>query len=411
MAQKLDPNKEAISSDSAEKTEWQYFDENGSPVHLSKVVYKNKPLIMVYPYSYNREKGITRKKVHTVELKGWSKMKDVPTPLRVGETVRLSAGATKYLMSFLYKSFPEFERLIIEKDGKTRFSKKTITFKYQDLDAILKAIGKETHSYEIRRKTSVSNTLSKLTTKVQPRKTKLAKGGLAHHLSLYSDDIALSEADIEAILSLLSLAPAKNVSITENFIQTKDKINVAYLDDVIHRFETLSRAKGDNEKEWQKFFEDHGWILANLFPFQVVIRDREAYVGGKTIENKEGRVVDFLFQNGFKDNYALLEIKTHRKALLKNTPYREPDAYAVHDDLSGAISQCLDQKHTFLTDMGQKYKVLDPKVVLVCGTKSTLSDSQAACFELVRANQKHVDIVTFDELLEKIRGLRDVLKS
>lgn len=411
MAQEIEPNKEAISSDSAEKTEWQYFDENGSPVHLSKVVYKNKPLIMVYPYSYNRAKGITRKKVHTVELKGWSKIKDIPTPLRVGETVKLSAGATKHLMSFLYKTFPEFEKLVVEKDGKTRFSKKTITFKYQDLDAILKAIGKETRSYEVRRKTSVANALSELTNKVQPRKTKLAKGGLAHHLSLYSDDITLSEDDIEAILSLLSLAPAANVSITENFIQTKDKINVAYLDDVIQRFETLSKVKADNEKDWQKFFEDHGWILANLFPFQVVIRDREAYVGGKTIENKEGRVVDFLFLNGFRDNYALLEIKTHRKALLKGTPYREPDAYAVHDDLSGAISQCLDQKHTFLTDMGQKYKVLDPKVVLVCGTKSTLSESQAACFELVRANQKHVDIVTFDELLEKIRGLRDVLKS
>lgn len=411
MTKEVQPNAEAVYSDSEEKTEWQYFDENSNPVHLSKVVYKDRPLIVVYPYSYSRDRGVSRKKVHTVELKGWSKIEDVPAPLRVKDTVRLTVGSTKHLMSFLYKTFPEFEKLVVDKNGSTRFSKKTITFRYLDLDAILKAIGKETRSYEVRRKTSITNAVSMLTPKVASRKTKLAKGALAHHLSLYSDDITLSSEDVDAILSLLSLVPAASVSVTENFIQTKDKINVAYLDDVIDRFEELSKAKGDNEKDWQKFFEEHGWILANLFPFQVVLSGREAYVGGKTIENSEGRVVDFLFQNGFKDNYALLEIKTHRKSLLKSTPYRQPDAYAIHDDLSGAISQCLDQKNTFLTDMGKKYRVLDPKVVLVCGTKSTLNESQAACFELIRANQKHIDIVTFDELLEKIRGLRDVLKS
>ena len=409
--QEVKPNKEAISSDTPTRTEWQYFDENCNPVHLSKVVHKNQPLIVVYPYSHSREKGITRKKVHTVELKGWAEIGDVPTPLRVGDTVKLSVGTTKQLMSFLYKAFPEIEKLVVDKNGKTRITKKTITFNYQDLETILKTIGKENRTYEVRRKTSIANSLASLTSKVQSRKTKLAKGGLVHFLSLYSDDIALSDGDIQAILSLLSLVPAANVSVTENFLQTKDRINVAYLDDVIGRFEELSRIQSDNEKDWQMFFEDHGWILANLFPFQVILRDREAYVGGKTIENKEGRVVDFLFQNGFRDNYALLEIKTHTKALLKITPYRKPDAYAVHDDLSGAISQCLDQKHTFQTEMGQKYKILDPKVVLVCGTKSSLSDSQVACFELVRANQKHVDIVTFDELLQKIRGLRDVFQS
>lgn len=411
MTQTIEPNKEAISLDSADKTEWQYFDENKTPIHLSKVVYKNKPLILVYPYSYSRSKGINKKKVHTIELRGWSKIQEISTPLRIGETVKLSAGTTKHLMSFLYKAFPSLEKLVVDKNGKTRFSTKTITFNYQDLETVLKAIGKEKRTYETRRKTSVSNALSELTDKIEPRKTKLPKDGLAHYLSLYSDETSPSDGDIKAILSLLSLAPSTNISITQNFIQTKDKINVAYLDDVIDRFETLNKSKVDNEKDWQKFFEDHGWILANLFPFQVVIREREAYVGGKTIGNKDGRVVDFLFENGFKDNYALLEIKTHKKSLLKAAPYRAPDAYAIHDDLSGAISQCLDQKHTFLKNMSQSLKILDPKVVLVCGTKATLNESQASCFELLRANQKNIDIVTFDELLEKIRGLRDILKS
>lgn len=409
MDNDIEPNSEAIHKDIATKTEWQYYDEHCSPVHLSKVIYKNKPLIIAYPYSYSRERGLSRKRIKTIELKGWSAIKDVPTTLRSGENIKVTVGTTKLLMSFLYKQFPEFEKLVIDKNGKSRFSKKSITFSYNDFDAAIKAINKELRAYEIRRKTAISNSLSDATPQISPRKTKLAKGGISHFFSFYSDDYNLSNSDIDSILSILSIAPSANISVTENFIQTKDKINVAYLDDVIEKFKNLLKAKNDNEKEWQKFFEDHGWILANLFPFQVILREREAYVGGKTLENKEGRVVDFLFQNGFKDNYALLEIKTHNKKLLKAKPYREPDTYSTHEDLSGGLSQCLDQKNTFLTEMGQKYKVLDPKVILVIGLKSRLDENQSHCFELIRSNQKNVDIVTFDELLEKIIGLKDVL--
>ncbi|OOF30116.1 Shedu immune nuclease family protein [Salinivibrio proteolyticus] len=411
MEKEIEPNTEAIHRDTAAKTEWQYYNEHCNPVHLSKVVHKDKPLIFIYPFSYSRERGLSTKKIKTIELRGWEKIKDVPTSLRSGDKIKLTSGSPKYLMSFLYKAFPDIEKLVIDKSGKSRFSKKSITFGYQDFDNAIKAIGKETRSYEIRRKTAIANSLSKVTSKVEGRKTKLSKGGISHYLSFYSEDISLSNEDIDSILSLLSFAPAANISVTENFIQTKDKINVAYLDDVIDKFKSLLKVKNDNEKDWQDFFEKHGWILANLFPFQVVMREREAYVGGKTISNKEGRVVDFLFQNGFRDNYALLEIKTHNKSLIKSRPYREPDTYAIHDDLSGAISQCLDQKNTFLTDMGQKHSVLDPKVILVSGMKSKLNESQTNCFELTRANQKNVEIVTFDELLEKINGLKDILKS
>lgn len=411
MGEEVEPNSEAVYRDLGSKTEWQYFDEHCNPIHISKVVHKDKPLILIYPFSYSRERGLSKKKIKTIELRGWDRLNDVPTSLRSGSNIKITVGSTKFLMSFLYRAFPSIEKLVVDKNGKTKISSKTITFSFEDFDKVVKAIRKETRSYETRRKTAIANSLSELTSKVNPRKTKLSKGALAHHLSFYSDDLSLSNEDIDSVLSLLSLSPAANISVTENFIQTKDKINVAYLDDVIARFNFLLKDKRDNEKDWQRFFEKHGWILVNLFSAQVVLYGREAYVGGKTIENKEGRVVDFLFQNGFKDNYAILEIKTHNKLLVKGKPYREPDTYAVHDELSGAISQCLDQKNTFLTEMGQKYKALDPKVILITGQKRSLNESQARCFELVRSNQRNVDIVTFDELLEKIKGLRDVLQS
>lgn len=407
----IEPNTEAVHKKSAHKIEWQYFDEESNPIHLCKVIYKNKPLIQIYPYSYNSERGITKKRIQCIELRGWDEIKDVPTSIRSGERIGVTAGKKKLLMNYLYKQFIDFDKLVIDKNGKSRFAKKAITFSYNDYELALKAINKETRIYEIRRKTAITNNLSSITTKISERKTPLSKGALDYFLSAYNDDYSLSDNDIDSILSVLSVAPAGKVSVTENFIQTKDKINVAYLDDVINKYKSLLKVNNDNEKDWQIFFEKHGWILANLFPFHVVLRDREAYVGGKTIENKEGRVVDFLFQNGFRDNYALLEIKTHKKTIIKNRPYRNPDVYSIHEDMSGAISQCLDQKNTFMTDMGQMYKILDPKVVLVIGMKSKLNESQKNCFELVRSNQKNVEIVTFDELLDKINGLRDILRS
>ena len=133
-------------------------------------------------------------------------------------------------------------------------------------------------------------------------------------------------------------------------------------------------SKVDNEKQWQKFFGTNSWILNHLFPFEVILRKQEAYVGGKTFENEDGRIVDFLFQNGFQDNYALLEIKTHKKSLLKKSPYRKPDVFSYSDDLSGGISQCLDQKDVFLKDFGKELKVIEPKAILVIGLKDNLDD-------------------------------------
>src|SRR5690606_4781637 len=97
--------------------------------------------------------------------------------------------------------------------------------------------------------------------------------------------------------------------------------------------------------------------------FEVILRKKEAYLGGKTFENQDGRVVDFLFENGFKDNFALLEVKTHKKELLKKRPYRNPDVFVMSEDLSGGLNQCLDQKDTFLREHGQKYQSLDPKTI------------------------------------------------
>lgn len=402
-------SKEAITKDTDEITEFSYFNEHSKPIHIATRIYKKKPLIEIYPYSYTTTNGLALKRINTITLNGWHNIQELPPKLKTGNTVKLTVKNYKILMNFINAQFKEVEKIKITKDGLTRFSKKTITFLWKDLDEIIQSISKEVKTYEIRRKTAITNSLSKITKQITPRKTALSKDSISHFFSYY-DSVNMSDEDYKAITNLFSISKS-HISVTKNFLESQDKINVAYLEEVIQGYEALLKAQNENEKAWQLFFDKHGWILANLFPFQVILYKKEAYVGGKTISNSEGRVVDFLFQNGFKDNYALLEIKTHHTLLFKSTAYREPAAYSMHESFSGAISQCLDQKSTFLTEFGSSYKSFDPKSVLIIGTKSKLSETQKNCFELVRSNNKHVEIVTFDELLEKIKGLKDIINK
>lgn len=81
----------------------------------------------------------------------------------------------------------------------------------------------------------------------------------------------------------------------------------------------------------------------------------------------------------------------------------------MSDDLSGGIGQCLDQKDMFVKNFGLQNASLDPKSILVIGMKNDLSTDQKNCFELLRSSQKNVEIVTFDEILMKLKGLVKVL--
>lgn len=412
MKKRIEPKSEAVKNRTVFKDEYYFYDEESKPIHKSRVIYKKKPQIHVYPFNYNELTGLKQKKISEIEFRGWVSYDDIPKLLKPGKYISLTHKKIAPLMRALYSKYPRLEKLIITKGGGiSRFSAKTVSLSFQDLQSVCKEIGKEITTFDSRRKIATVNALAQISSSFSPTETKLSKGGLVHFLSHHGDDVSLSTADADALLSLMSHMPMGSVTVTENFIQTKNRINVSYLETVIEKYETLLRVKSDNEKDWQEFFDQHGWILASVFPYQVILNKREAYVGGKTIENSEGRVVDFLFQNGFRDNYALLEIKTHNKKLLKAKAYREPDAFSQHDDCAGAIAQCLDQKNIFLTEMGLKYSLLDPKVVLIIGTKESLTENQARAFELLRSNQKNIDIVTFDEVLGKIRGLRSILQK
>lgn len=412
----INPQAENISLDNDSVLEYSYYDKDSKPIFKTIKVFKTENKIIIYPYFANKRTDvITQNKIKSVEFQGWDNLNDLPKDFKrvYGRIVHygLYSKSLKRILKFINYKFKDFEKLVISKHSGTRFNKKSITIKWSDLERITKQLSSELNSNDKNVKNLINNQLSQITNKIAKEPRNLYYGEFARFMDKYDSFEKLSEKDLESISKLIEQLPKSKIAVTSNFISTKNKINISYIEEILAEFKTLNASATDNEKKWQAFFEKNSWICSHLFPFDVILRQREAYVGGKTFENKDGKVVDFLFQNGFKDNYALLEIKTHKKDLLKNSAYRGTDVFPMSEDLSGGINQCLDQKDNFVKEFGKEHKPIEPKCILIIGKKSDLKNEQIKCFELIRANQKNVDIVTFDEMEKKIEGLLNVISK
>lgn len=406
----MTPNQENLTADSAVKTVYHYCDINGQPVHKAKEVFKQERRIILYPYSLNRLTGqVSPKKIKQLEFIGWTDVNKLPDYFRKGLGYGFAKQSAKQLMSIIYAKIRGITKIVVGINVKSKFAKNTITFNWGELDEILKEINKDKYFNDKNRKLLINNLLANKTNQIKRITKNLYSGELETFLKRFDSFEKISNKDLDSLAHFVEELPPNKITTTSHFIKTKERIDIVYLEDIIVEFEKLLSDKKDIEEKWQQFFNKASWIMNHLFPYQVILKKDKAYLGGKTIENEEGRIVDYLYQCGFKDNFALIEIKTHKKDLLKRTPYRKPAVFAISDELSGGVNQCLDQKDVFLRDMGSKERLFDPKCILVIGQKSNLSEEQKSCFELYRANQKNVDIVTFDELLTKLNGFKEVV--
>jgi hypothetical protein len=156
-----------------------------------------------------------------------------------------------------------------------------------------------------------------------------------------------------------------------------------------------------------------------MFSYPVILVEDEAYVGGKNLSNKNGKVTDFLVKNSITENVAFLEIKTHKTKLLgRRKAYRGTDVFAMSADLTGGIAQVLDQRDNFQKEYyqhkgksSQTFETINSKCVVLMGTIKDLSAKELKSFELFRSNSKDVEIITFDELLARCRDLQRLMVS
>lgn len=219
-------------------------------------------------------------------------------------------------------------------------------------------------------------------------------------------------------------AIAKDKSIIDSLINSEDVLNnVRHLAQIksIKNLCSLIENNLNNQKEsfWQEdILSKHTWILSQIFAEpMIVLSGVKAYIGGKDIDNKNGKIVDFAYKNSLSSNIAFIEIKTPKTKLV-GSEYRS-QVYSIHPELSGAVSQVMIYKKTFQEDYinikhrseNEHFEATNPKTVVIAGKLDDLTKHEKHSFELYRRELKDTVIITFDELLERTKGFINALSS
>ncbi len=227
----------------------------------------------------------------------------------------------------------------------------------------------------------------------------------------------LSEEDQNAVIGALSQhAESIAQEQPEKLAKLRGDIELVTLEALIKRYEEMLSQKLV-EGRWQEFFNGNPFILNMAFGYPVIkVRD-QASVGGRKLSGAGEKITDFLVKNSLTDNTAIFEIKTPQTPILNKTAFRD-GVYTPSSDLSGSINQALDQKYQFQKQIAQikdNSKIYDIETYAVHGCLviglTPDGDDQRKSFELFRRNSKDIDVVTFDELLEKLKQLSAFLRA
>ena len=221
----------------------------------------------------------------------------------------------------------------------------------------------------------------------------------------------LSDGEQVAVLDVME----KNIKVIaetqpEKLVKLQSDIELATLDNLIVRYEEMIN-QNLLESDWQRFLNENPFILSLAFGYPIIKVQDQASIGGRKISGSGEKIADFLVKNSMTNNTAIIEIKKPQTELFNKKPFRS-GVYTPSSDLSGSISQVLDQKYLFEREIAQikvNSKIYDIETYsvhccLIIGKMPSDEDQQKS-FELCRRNSKDVEIVTFDELLKKLKEL------
>lgn len=175
-----------------------------------------------------------------------------------------------------------------------------------------------------------------------------------------------------------------------------------------------------SEKDWQDFFEKQHWIFGYGLDYRIMRQfGREMTLGAGGTDNRNKPIADFL--TTFTDYTALVEIKLPSTPIFANNGGRA-GTRQFSSQFMGAVSQILEQKAEWLgfAASGEHYnkegqileaRTRNAKAILVIGRNSDFvvegnqreTDVRRDTFELFRQETRSIDIITYDELLDRAR--------
>jgi hypothetical protein len=190
----------------------------------------------------------------------------------------------------------------------------------------------------------------------------------------------------------------------------------------LEEYEEHMRLQDWSEAQWQDFFEREQWVFGYGLDYRVMRQfGREMTVGGGGSDNQNKPVIDFLMS--FTDYTVLVEIKTPNTPIFTASRRGRAGTWEFSRDFMSAVSQIIEQKAEWLSfaQTGEHYnkpgtevltaRTRNAKSILVIGSREEFSRSENSratnvmrdTFELFRRENRSIDIMTFDELLERAR--------
>jgi hypothetical protein len=319
---------------------------------------------------------------------------------------------------------PQIKHLVISWENDTAVSGECYILSFKDYDVIRRGINRITSTQQREGANDKwilahNSLLTALDPKNFPERARPYKKDTIFKLISTESNatLRLSTADQNAAVRLIERNKKELAQkAPEQLLRFQKDIELVNLELLIAKYEDMI-AKNLPEARWQALFNENPFILNLTFGYPVVKIQDQAHVGGQTVSGSGDTIADFLVKNGISNNAALVEIKTPAAPLLNRTPYRG-NLYTPSSDLSGAINQLLDQKGEFQKDIArikENSRIYNLETyavhgVLVIGTTPEEVDQQKS-FELFRGNSKDITIITFDELLAKLKLLHEFLLS
>ncbi len=207
----------------------------------------------------------------------------------------------------------------------------------------------------------------------------------------------------------------------EKLLKLRDNIELVTLETLIIKYEK-ALTKRLKESYWQALFNENPFILSMIFGCPIVKVQDQASVGGIRVKGSGNKITDFLTKNSKTNNTAIIEIKTPHTPVI-GRKYRD-GVYSPSIELTGSLNQALDQKYRLqknISSIKEESRIYDMETYSVCcaliigripnNPDAEKSADRQKSFEIFRQNSRDVEIITFDELLDKLRILHGLLSD
>ena len=176
-----------------------------------------------------------------------------------------------------------------------------------------------------------------------------------------------------------------------------------------------------NEDYWQDFFEKNPFALQQLFASPVALYGEQLTVRGTNARGAGSRIADFMLVNTVTRTAHVVEIKTPATTLLRRAPYRGTDGSEVfvpHNEVLGAVAQIQAQMTSTVVDLPDLLRrtpgiahlsTMSVRGAIMVGSISSLSSEERDSFIRFRDGLANVEVMTFDEVRDRLQGLHDLL--